>query len=228
MFGCGAFQSTHPIRDATNVMVHESVKASVSIHAPHPGCDTIEEAARARKAGVSIHAPHTGCDTYLPPVLAFVGVSIHAPHTGCDEVWPGYWTYIDEFQFTHPIRDATPIRQPPRRRINVSIHAPHTGCDGKPPRGGGVGRSFNPRTPYGMRPPPEKISGDPHYWFQSTHPIRDATSRDLAALSSGLSVSIHAPHTGCDAVPPTLLRSHPRCFNPRTPYGMRRTIRLTS
>ena len=55
---------------------------------------------------------------------------------------------------------------------------------------------FNPRTPYGMRPvlcntAPVLVL------FQSTHPLRDATSSsEHPALT--ISISIHAPLTGCD------------------------------
>ena len=56
--------------------------------------------------------------------------------------------------------------------------------------------------------------------FQSTHPSRGATVRDLFGILQGL-ISIHAPLTGCDpdgpAVPIPVLD-----FNPRTPHGVRR------
>ena len=55
------FQSTHPVRGATQQPSSES-----------------------RRLPISIHAPHTGCDLYtFPRHLSFL-ISIHAPHTGCD------------------------------------------------------------------------------------------------------------------------------------------------
>ena len=101
----------------------------------------------------------------------------------------------------------------------ISIHAPHTGRDltqsisricitqfqsTRPIRGatvpgstgGRASRYFNPRAPYGAR---------------------RAMCR-LLHKSSG--ISIHAPHTGRDALTPSS-----RCcwqnFNPRAPYGAR-------
>ena len=77
--------------------------------------------------------------------------------------------------------------------------------------------------------------------FQSTHPIRGATSprsprrllsiisihaphtgcdSDRAQAPEGGAISIHAPHTGCDATPSTTAWKSTN-FNPRTPYGVR-------
>ena len=58
---------------------------------------------------------------------------------------------------------------------------------------------FNPRTPYGMR------------LFR------------VFILLFNLTISIHAPLTGCDlaVLPP---RKHSLNFNPRTPYGMRLVV----
>ena len=65
--------------------------------------------------------------------------------------------------------------------------------------GGGANsllNNFNPRTPYGMR---LLVYGDVifEYVFQSTHPLRDATVRDVDGIVGDL-ISIHAPLTGCD------------------------------
>ena len=51
--------------------------------------------------------------------------------------------------------------------------------------------------------------------FQSTHPVRGATQKDVA-LAIGMSISIHAPREGCDAscAIPSGMDSD---FNPRTP-----------
>ena len=58
--------------------------------------------------------------------------------------------------------------------------------------------NFNPRTPYGMRQKEAKRYTELKK-FQSTHPLRDATTfRQLYALTER--ISIHAPLTGCDSV----------------------------
>ena len=100
----------------------------------------------------------------------------------------------------------------------VSIHAPRVGCDrcrcffsaGK------IG--FNPRTPCGMRRANCKYT-DCLEWFQSTHPVWDAT-KEFRAKKLFRRVSIHAPRVGCDQVVPQR-PNQGHSFNPRTPCGMR-------
>ena len=58
--------------------------------------------------------------------------------------------------------------------------------------------------------------------FQSTHPVRGATHRNVEFLCQRL-ISIHAPRAGCDVL---ILRCSARRwghFNPRTPCGVRPT-----
>ena len=59
--------------------------------------------------------------------------------------------------------------------LNISIHAPLTGCDVLSCRHRIHLWYFNPRTPYGMRHIKIVISLLV-IWFQSTHPLRDATT----------------------------------------------------
>ena len=83
---------------------------------------------------------------------------------------------------------------------NISIHAPLAGCD----------QGFMYR-------------GVDAVIFQSTHPLRGATTLNLLSRRV-VTISIHAPLAGCD---PT---AWPRpgwisYFNPRTPCGVRRRLR---
>ena len=80
-------------------------------------------------------------------------ISIHAPLTGCDCKVQSSTVLTEEFQSTHPLRDAT---------------------------------FQTPKKPHKYRR------------FQSTHPLRDATLRDIANYLEDVSISIHAPLTGCD------------------------------
>ena len=62
------------------------------------------------------------------------------------------------FQSTLPLRGAT---GPPGRRNHpprISIHAPLTGSDDSLGQGIFVSQDFNPRSPYGERPPPLRVS----------------------------------------------------------------------
>ena len=104
-------------------------------------------------------------------------------------------------------------------------------------------RSFNPRTPHGVRRI-RSVCKSSAFWFQSTHPTRGATPYYPQQLV-GLAVSIHAPHTGCDVgqlksyvqelvsihAPHTgcdsklvIVTAITQGFNPRTPHGVRRFI----
>ena len=79
---------------------------------------------------VSIHAPRGGCDTMLYSISMIPNVSIHAPREGCDEGRASDVVKLDKFQFTHPGRGATKVRQTCLVAISlVSIHAPREGCD---------------------------------------------------------------------------------------------------
>ena len=60
----------------------------------------------------------------------------------------GFW---DEFQFTHPARGATLQRYKKGQGIGVSIHAPREGCDDSLGDLADGVKSFNSRTPRGVR-----------------------------------------------------------------------------
>ena len=123
----------------------------------------------------------------------------------------------------------------------ISIHASHAGCDFSIAVILCNLINFNPRIPCGMRPwsvmgffiPLRFQSTHPmrdatssvskvlsnFFLFQSTHPMRDAT-KIRAKLVLMTTISIHASHAGCDI--PFLVRVSPlKNFNPRIPCGMR-------
>ena len=55
------FQSTHPVRGATDNLNALGANSVISIHAPREGCDVIA-LCRTRGIVISIHAPREGCD----------------------------------------------------------------------------------------------------------------------------------------------------------------------
>ena len=79
---------------------------------------------------------------------------------------------------------------------------------------------FNPRAPYGARHPRSGTLAKA-LLFQSTRPVRGATR---LRWMSGMSeiVSIHAPRTGRDIITGGSSGA-PTRFNPRAPYGARRS-----
>ena len=146
------------------------------------------------------------------------------------------------FQFTHPGRGATGIIVRTSNEGQVSIHAPREGCDFRltsglvslrafqfthPGRGAThlcdksslCIRCFNSRTPGGVRRR-STLPYDQDAEFQFTHPGRGATASASARFFCTW-VSIHAPREGCDKkfLCHTLIIM--RCFNSRTPGGVR-------
>ena len=147
---------------------------------------------------------------------------------------------VSVFQSTHPMRGATVAERDVRLFVNISIHAPHAGCDIYIQKICLCKINFNPRTPCGVRLHSERNMLRSQI-FQSTHPMRGATadifhpcfngSISIHAPHAGcdisregrrfrLSISIHAPHAGCDRRYPLSVRSILH-FNPRTPCGVR-------
>ena len=79
------FQSTHPLRGATDQPVQRKPGWMISIHAPLAGCD-MDRSRRPGKRRISIHAPLAGCDWMDRPRVKTDEISIHAPLAGCDIV----------------------------------------------------------------------------------------------------------------------------------------------
>ena len=61
------FQSTHPVRGATNLPKTCNAWFLISIHAPREGCDVIVGADFQTSFEISIHAPREGCDLGSSP-----------------------------------------------------------------------------------------------------------------------------------------------------------------
>ena len=167
------FQSTHPMRGATGDRRAYQRYASISIHAPHAGCDSVRSINLSK---ISYFNPRTPC--------------------GVRPFRLSRWISCRTFQSTHPMRGATFKQTPAKTRAKISIHAPHAGCDKDHGRGGRRGRDFNPRTPCGVRQAPEGEK-EAAREFQSTHPMRGATPSS-SFLRRANNISIHAPHAGCD------------------------------
>ena len=77
------FQSTHPVRGATWVLMLHPGDLAISIHAPREGCDRFAPCF-STVWGISIHAPREGCDQCAVVRDQRLNISIHAPREGCD------------------------------------------------------------------------------------------------------------------------------------------------
>ena len=173
IMSCHIFQSTHPLRGATRRSGGDRVLPLISIHAPLAGCDL---QARQGLPAFRDFNPRTPCGVRLETRMR-----VSKPI---------------KFQSTHPLRGATITRTPARRGHGISIHAPLAGCDFSSTRTAAAPRHFNPRTPCGVRQS-TILSISRLLEFQSTHPLRGATSVQRSPRNRN-TISIHAPLAGCD------------------------------
>ena len=127
------------------------------------------------------------------------------------------------FQSTHPVRGATMGRQVQFSIPDISIHAPRAGCDHSR-----VNIKLNleisihaPRAGCDLTKAViiEALGG-----FQSTHPVRGATTYSAAL---GTTLDNFNPRTPCGVRPQSesIGRRRLENFNPRTPCGVRRLLR---
>ncbi len=126
-----------------------------------------------------------------------LGVSIHAPREGCDLLTKLITPAKIEFQFTHPGRGATLPRLEDDASNTVSIHAPREGCDSSVASWASPSKSFNSRTPGGVRP----FAGESPPYPQSFNSRTPGGVRLTLHFLDWLTievVSIHAPREGCD------------------------------
>ena len=101
---------------------------------------------------------------------------------------------------------------------NISIHAPLAGCDSSSISCRSFFISFQSTHPLrGATSWARRARGI--IGFQSTHPLRGAT-RQLCKRVDFSRISIHAPLAGCDTVKNTVNTTDFN-FNPRTPCGVR-------
>ena len=168
----------------------------ISIHAPLAGCDgRTKGESRANEH----FNPRTPCGV-RPDRKAGGAAGINFnPRTPCG-VRPGRYEPCHQlfpFQSTHPLRGATFDHCVIIASVYISIHAPLAGCDNQRHPHAVAVYDFNPRTPCGVRPPAPAVDMS-QFVFQSTHPLRGATTM-LPSSVTGLVISIHAPLAGCDS-----------------------------
>ena len=194
-----------------------TVIARISIHAPLAGCDRPHRH-RPRPLHISIHAPHAGRDPIrvIQSTLLQTFQSTH-PLRGATTLHPAP-PPAAVFQSTHPLRGATHLYAASALAADISIHAPLAGRDSGDPTHRSAPPYFNPRTPCGVRRI-HTSHGTIIRGFQSTHPLRGATSDTKGHFACPL-ISIHAPLAGCDHLRRYTYRANSN-FNPRAPCGVR-------
>ena len=152
------FQSTHPLRGATESRRSPAETGLISIHAPLAGCDRRTCHADVTDQ-ISIHAPLAGCDQPGWQDQEAGWISIHAPLAGCDCI----------------------SLRPCHTKANFN---PRTPCGVRPVAVGHAVQQcahFNPRTPCGVRHNAWTALATA-LGFQSTHPLRGATYLSIYAI----------------------------------------------
>ncbi len=174
VFGGIKFQFTHPVWGATPQAHHRYAHRRVSIHAPRVGCDRGWATSRYYFGCFNSRTPCGVRQSHFKTFLIFAPVSIHAPRVGCDLHDVILLVWLALFQFTHPVWGATGVLSHAPREPRVSIHAPRVGCDYCCQEAEAMMRSFNSRTPCGVR----LLIISPWIYlamFQFTHPVWGAT-----------------------------------------------------
>ena len=189
------FQSTHSLRSATLARAPAQRTCPVSIHALLAECDPRRQSWQDPLPGFNPRTP-CGVRQELPPLQGHsTGFN---PRTPCGVRHQAHQVLLAflRFQSTHSLRSATDQYSKTCNGKQVSIHALLAECDvGMSPMYNAA-RSFNPRTPCGVRLLPFEFP-DCSTWFQSTHSLRSATGR-RPGLPCSQSVSIHALLAECD------------------------------
>ena len=163
------FQSTHPSRGATAVVVIYKIAGRISIHAPLTGCDRdsifsgwwrnyfnprtphgVRQPRRPGQRRLPAFQPTHPSRGATPPSKLYRGsfwnFNPRTPHGVRQHPYLStYGTYI--FQSTHPSRGATIPPGWAVRGVRISIHAPLTGCDKTLREIQDDPDHFNPRTP---------------------------------------------------------------------------------
>ncbi len=124
--------------------------------------------------------PRTPCGVRREKPLSPVAVNGFNPRTPCGVRRPIAVPIVTsvKFQSTHSLRSATIRNRSACFRFKVSIHALLAECDTFNFNSYRISRSFNPRTPCGVRPSAGKMFSG-RISFQSTHSLRSATAPNL-------------------------------------------------
>mgnify|MGYP001685495317 CR=1 FL=1 len=191
------FQSTRPMRGATQRGTLRRCHARVSIHAPHAGRDCSPQPSSTASV-VSIHAPHAGRDLrHFPTPQGSDQFQSTRPMRGATLNW-SLELYQQAFQSTRPMRGATKGKWAGKPVLLVSIHAPHAGRDTRLAIHGGT-RSVSIHAPHAGRDLRDLPWRPRERCFNPRAPC-GARQRKQRGHSVHGAVSIHAPHAGRDAV----------------------------
>ena len=145
------FQSTHSLRSATSEEGASPACPGVSIHALLAECDFSE--CPYEEGEIVFQSTHSLRSATFDSLAASVAETGFNPRTPCGvrPQPPIELSLLNPFQSTHSLRSATERHYVKLPRRVVSIHALLAECDAKLDVSDAVNKSFNPRTPCGVR-----------------------------------------------------------------------------
>ncbi len=123
------FQSTPPVRGATDGVPNWLDCVAISIHAPRAGSDCPSISAEPSTATFQSTPPVRGATFLVRRCGRLHSISIHAPRAGSDLRRLTLIKAGASFQSTPPVRGATVHRVGQCRAQTISIHAPRAGSD---------------------------------------------------------------------------------------------------
>ena len=151
------FQSTRPMRGATVIYVCRSM-CGVTYFNPRAPCGARPPWTLTTPCIAPYFNPRAPCGARLEGRVSIKhqawNISIHAPHAGRDNTLLSEMKRNKEgFQSTRPMRGATILSRTIGKILVISIHAPHAGRDrGQDARDAQLGVVYlNPRAPCGAR-----------------------------------------------------------------------------
>ena len=190
------FQFTQPKRAATGFKFCPYTDKTVSIHAAQAGCDGVSFEVRLHPLRFNSRSPSGLRPISFRLLKISVRFNSRSP-SGLRQARVDCIAELYQFQFTQPKRAAT--------RANVSRQVPH--------------RCFNSRSPSGLRPNHSHTTAE-SFLFQFTQPKRAATWTS-ATPQSGRAFQFTQPKRAATFA--ILSGRHwSRCFNSRSPSGLRR------
>ena len=185
------FQSTLPLRGATDPPEYKSDLTEISIHTPLAGSDG-ERGTAVERGEISIHTPLAGSDHGAGSSPE--STSYFNPHSPCGERRARERGALRGFKFqsTLPLRGATVESSEESSGLSISIHTPLAGSDARQQLTQHMRIEFQSTLP--LRGATTANDNDMRTLvFQSTLPLRGATAMSILKFSSYLDFNPHSP-----------------------------------
>ena len=157
---------------------------TISIHTPLAGSDRNSTGGSVRCTHFNPHSPCGERLAMSPSGLPNLSVQPTLPLRGATAVVE-FCVPLPVFQSTLPLRGATVAVERQAVAARISIHTPLAGSDHRRRRTARRRRHFNPHSPCGERPDAAYIQ-IMLMIFQSTLPLRGATTRNIDGLDEFL------------------------------------------